>query len=369
LKLLSYQSFSLYANGGGNRILRRLYQGREQDVISLVAEQARVSSGNGTITETVVYAEPVVQKWARWHIRTFITWLRQKMFRSLTISKVQKAAAKLSFDKIHVVDHGPFSAALCDDAKFDAYELWVSFHDHFNTTHGSFENTAKLWVRAARCLVISAELGNQYQTLFGQKPYEIITDGVKKDELTAPATTSNEVLTIYFAGLLHIDYIPLFEVLANTLDALSKQGHKFKIVLRGTQHLPFLDNRSFEIHYRPTTLDNFELKAELDQSDILYLPIKFTKPDFYLYSLSTKMVGYLGGSGAILYHGPADSAACHLLQQANAAVCCGELSEAVLSKDILKLIADKSVFSANAKKLASQQFDMDQIQSRFWQQS
>ena len=367
MKLLSYQSFSLYANGGGNRILRRLYQGREQDVISLVVEHAKSQPGSGAINETVVYATPTVQKWARWRVRTLITWLRHKVFKQYTVQQIQKAAAKLDYDVLHVVDHGAFSDALCTDTHCGSHKLWVSFHDHYSTTFGSYDASFTLWTRAARRLVISNELGVEYQRLFGNKPFEIITDGVTSSEVSPAEAINTGIYNIYFAGLLHIDYIPLFGVLANALDALTKQGHRFKLVLRGTQNIPFLNDRMFTTEYRPMTINNAELKRELDESTILYLPIKITKPDFYRYSLSTKMVGYLGAPGAILYHGPADSAAANLLQQHNAAICRGDMNEEKLSEDILTLIKSGALISANATTLARQQFDMDDIQKRFWQ--
>ncbi|TWR27573.1 glycosyltransferase family 4 protein [Mucilaginibacter pallidiroseus] len=368
MKLLSYQPFSLYANGGGNRILRRLYQGHEDKVISLVVDQSGAGPGKGKVPETIILATPVIQSWARWHVRTFITWLRFKVFRSATIQKIQAAAQQFDHDVLHVVDHSPFSAALCSSAAACAKPLWVSFHDHFNTTQGSYKNSFTLWTRASRRLVISEELGLEYQRLFGKQSFELITDGVKDQEINLAAPANNDVKLIYFAGLLHIAYMPLFAVLADALDALTANGYKFKLILRGTQNLAFLSARSFEVDYRPTTLDNNQLKTELDASDMLYLPIKFSNPDFYLYSLSTKMVGYLGAPGSILYHGPADSAACNLLSKNQAAVCSTSLDKQKVAEDILHLITNGQVVSANAKKLAAERFDMDRIQKRFWQE-
>ena len=54
MKILSYQSFSLYANGGGQRILRRLYQGRETDVVSLAIEAGYYKHIKGAITEKII---------------------------------------------------------------------------------------------------------------------------------------------------------------------------------------------------------------------------------------------------------------------------------------------------------------------------
>lgn len=367
MKLLTYQPFSLYSNGGGNRILRRLFKGRETQVTSLVLEESPLHPRKGDIEETIVYATPLIKPWARWKLRNWITWLRRNTFKPATIRKVQKAAGKISYDVLHVVDHGPFAAALCTDQFCKDKQLWVSFHDHFNTTYSFAGVSGALWKRADRRLVISTELGNEYQRLFGQMDYEVITDGVSKTEISQPSATTGNPVVLYFAGLLHLAYIPLFKVLADALDGLSAKGHQFKLVLRGTQQMPFLENRAFETDYRKVSLDDAELKRELDASTILYLPIKFTIPDFYLYSLSTKMVGYLGASGAILHHGPDDSAACNLLSSTSSAVCCGELDVPKLSADILNLIANKQTISANAKVLANKQFDLEQIQKQFWQ--
>lgn len=367
MKILSFHPFSLYSNGGGNRILRRLYEGRETDVTTLVVEASTIKPHEGSINETIVYATPVIQPWARWKMRNLLIWLRNKAFRPYTINKIRRAAAGIPYDVLHVVDHGPFAVALCTDEFCAGKDLWVSFHDHFLTTRGTFENSSMLWNMAKRRMVISDELGIEYQKLFGKKDYVIITDGVAEKEMSQPVTANKLPVVVYFAGLLHLDYIPLFNVLANVLDELSKQGYSFKLVLRGTQQIPFLQDRSFETEYRPLTLNDAELKQELDTSTILYLPIKFTQPYFYLYSLSTKMVGYLGASGAILYHGPADSAACHLLQKSNAAICNTELAVDKLSEDMLNLIANKTTIVANAKLLAKQRFNLAEIQSQFWQ--
>jgi hypothetical protein len=205
--------------------------------------------------------------------------------------------------------------------------------------------------------------------LFGDKDYEIITDGLKEDELSEPSiVTENVPISIYFSGLLHIDYYPLFQVLAEALDILSSQGNQFKIILRGTQKLSFLEKRNFLVEYLPFTLDNEVLKGELDNAAILYLPIKFTVSDFYQFSLSTKMVGYLGGAGVILYHGPSESAACLMLEEYNAAITC-TVNDRDRMVDALKaaLSTESVSISQHAKKLARQQFLIDNIQTRFWQ--
>jgi hypothetical protein len=58
MKILSYQSFSLYVNSGGSRILRRLYKGHEADVFSLAIEAGHYKHATGAIAEKIIPAIP-----------------------------------------------------------------------------------------------------------------------------------------------------------------------------------------------------------------------------------------------------------------------------------------------------------------------
>jgi hypothetical protein len=176
------------------------------------------------------------------------------------------------------------------------------------------------------------------------------------------------VYEIYFAGLLHIAYYPLFKVVHESLKVVSEDlGIQFVFTLRGTQKLDFLINSSnLNYEYRPFSLDTIMLKKEMDKADILYLPIMFDNEFFYKYSLSTKLIGYLGSAGNILYHGPKDSAACNLLLDNKAAFCCNSLLQTDMIYQIKKMLSDDENVSSNAKKLARSDFDLYDAQNRFW---
>ena len=367
MKILSYQSFSVYANGGGARILRRMYKGREDNVFSLAIEAGYYKPVTGIIPEKIVPAVPLRRPWMKWRSREVFNWIRDKPFRQYTTNRIRREASAISCDVVHVMGCGGWSTVLCDDPLFAKKPLWVSVHDHHRTTQCPEKDARELWNRADRRLMISNELGKDYQRLFGEKDFELITDGLLSHEISAVAGRPQSPYTIYFAGLLHIEYIPLFKVLAEALDKLTQTGLSFKLVLRGTQELSFLGGRSFETQYLPMVLDDATLKDDLDAAAILYLPIKFVDPDFYRHSLSTKMVGYLGASGSTLYHGPADSAACHLLRESKSAVCCNSLSTEDLILSILQLVEGNTEVSVYAKQLARTMFDLKQIQGRFWQ--
>ena len=67
MKILSFQNFSLYSNGGGSRILRRLFKGRENSVYSLVVEQGYYKNpATGNITEKILPAIPLRRPWMKW---------------------------------------------------------------------------------------------------------------------------------------------------------------------------------------------------------------------------------------------------------------------------------------------------------------
>lgn len=369
LKILSFHPVSLYKNGGASRLLRRLYHGKENQVYSIGVTENSLTILNGIISETIIAALPLHKSWMRWKVRNLFIWLREKVFKFLTIQKIQKASQNKDYDIIHIIHHGPYCMALSNNAMRNDRQLWVSFHDHFATVGSDFKNTLELWNKANRRLVISLELGQLYQELFGRKDFEIITDGIFENEFLCPRQINkDETVIIYFSGLLHIGYYPLFEVFANAIEIIEKQGLSVKLILRGTQELSFLNDRIFITEYRTDFISDEAIKQEMDMASILYLPIKFNNPNFYLYSLSTKMVGYLSSPGTILYHGPADSAACNMLQQAKAAVCCTTLLVDDMAQAIMEVVNNKGKASEFAKKLGHEKFNFSQIKKQFWQE-
>lgn len=79
------------------------------------------------------------------------------------------------------------------------------------------------------------------------------------------------------------------------------------------------------------------------------------------------MVSYLGAFGAIFYHVPKDSAACHLLTKHEAAVSCSSTNAADLEEKIKELLQHRHLISVAAKKLAQEEFDLIKLRQRCWQ--
>ncbi|MFM8365259.1 MAG: hypothetical protein ACKOAS_08940 [Verrucomicrobiota bacterium] len=282
------------------------------------------------------------------------------------MAKVRRAASAIDFDVLHVIAHGRFNTTFCNPASRAGKPLWVSFHDHWIPGADTPDDLGRLWLAADRRFVISRELGEKYSNDFGSADWTILSDGVADSEFQNPRSHHGKTLHLYFGGMLHVDYYPLFEVMAEALDQLADQGWQPVMILRGTQRLPFMQGRRFEIRQLPATLSDDELRTDHQMADILYLPIGFSMPHFYRHSLSTKMVGYLAAPGAILYHGPLDSAAARLLRDADAAAFTDSLKPEALAQAILEAASQSFDFSNHAKSLAKERFNLSEMRAHFW---
>jgi hypothetical protein len=347
-------------------VLRRLYMGREKDIISVGINTFKGSVHKGPIHEENIFLFPYQQKWIKWKMREVNDYLLKKIFLKIAQKKIDATIAAHDYDIMHIVNHGVLSAYPCREEYLKGKQLWVSFHDHYALS-SSYDDTKRLWQTANRRLVISEALGKKYAETFGDKNFEIITDGLLDNEMSAPRYTSKNAITIYFGGLLHYDYIPVFKALETALNFMVKtEGIQINFIMRGVYYTKVFSNNLFNVEYRKDFVSDAAIAEELNQADILYLPIKFNNPDFYLYSLSTKMIGYLGAQGKIFYHGPANSAAGKLLKDADAAVCCSSLETNDVVNAIKSLIENTTQVSSNAKQLACNSFKLDVIQKKFW---
>lgn len=366
MRVLTHQPFSIHAIGGGARILRRLFEGREKEVVSLCLKCSSHTSTTGPFVECEVAAFPIRRRWHRGLPGDLFNFTRNRVFREANMAMVRRAASARDFDVLHVVAHGRFNTTFCDPASRAGKPLWVSFHDHWIPGADNPDEIGRLWRAADRRFVISGELGGKYSNDFGSADWTILSDGVADSEFQNPRSHHGKTLNLYFGGMLHVDYYPLFEAMAYALESLAEHGWLPVMTLRGTQRLPFMQGRRFETRQLPATLSDDELRTDHQQADILYLPIGFSMPHFYLHSLSTKMVGYLAAPGAILFHGPLDSAAARLLRGADAAAFTDSLKPEPLANAIVQAASQSFHFSSHAKSLAKERFHLAEMRARFW---
>ena len=100
----------------------------------------------------------------------------------------------------------------------------------------------------------------------------------------------------------------------------------------------------------------------------MYMPLPFGSDhaDLVRFSMSTKMVSYLGRGVPLFYHGPKASAAVNLLRQADAALV-GDSLDVRAVADILASSAErKAAVAENALRLARRRFLLSDVRTRFW---
>ncbi|MEP6937453.1 MAG: hypothetical protein ABI871_05225, partial [Chthoniobacterales bacterium] len=113
-----------------------------------------------------------------------------------------------------------------------------------------------------------------------------------------------------------------------------------------------------------------DVEADLETADLLYLPLPFddVHDAFVRFSLSTKLITYIGSGIPILYHGPETATAFHLLRDAKAALLGTTLDSAAIAATLRHYAehGDEGGCAENALRLARSEFMLGTIRERFW---
>jgi len=111
------------------------------------------------------------------------------------------------------------------------------------------------------------------------------------------------------------------------------------------------------------------VEDDLLSADLLYQPLPFEARalNFGRFSMSTKMVTYLGSGLPILYHGPRDAAASNLLAANGAAITCSTMDAESIAAQVTEGMANREEIVKNALALARDRFMLADQQRRFWQ--
>jgi hypothetical protein len=228
--------------------------------------------------------------------------------------------------------------------------------------------TAEAWRKSAARFVISPEMGKEYCRRYGEREWVMITDGL---DTIAPQhrPRTQKRLNVYFAGGLNVHYEPSFLAFQQGLK-LFKHEHpdwQVRFIVRGGRRLSGEDPRAPSIEVLPfapqeAVLDDF------NSVDLLYLPLSIDPQyaNFAKFSLSTKMITYLGSGLPIFYHGPIESAAFQLLQKNHACVSCHSNDPQAISSALKKVALDRDTIIKNALELGKRDFQIAEIRNRFW---
>ncbi len=253
----------------------------------------------------------------------------------------------------------PYYLTVHDDL---AYALQNRLEQKFGMAH-----IGEAWANAAERFVISKEMGEEYCRRYGQKSWTIVTDGIT-DIPAAALPRLPKQLRVYFMGAIHLTYQANFCALLEALNRFQQCHLDWSVSLTIRGGVPFdLTSSTIPIKLLPWG-SQAEVAQDLDQIDALYMPLPFGKETetFTKYSLSTKMVTYLGSGLPILYHGPAIAAASQLLELHNAAILAHSLDPAIIKQSLEVTQPQMPQIVENALKLGRSQFTLEAVRSRFW---
>lgn len=366
----SVQAFGLRSPGGGPRILRALFEDHEDEVLS-VCTDPRLPPAAGKFLEAHLPLRPRLGRLEATRANRLMPAIDlayggrfarelRLLCEAVSARTIHGVAHSLDFVYAHKVAEEmglPFLLSVHDD-------LRSIFHGRVFRSH-ALQGLERAWRRADRCYVISEALGEEYVRRYGKREYAVVTDGLT--QVHPARTRAAGSVSVYFAGLMHLSYRRNLEAMLQGV-ALYRRRHGHADV---TLRCGGLD-KDWRVTDIPVTVlpfaDESAVEADLEQASLLYLPLPFdaTYDDFVRFSLSTKLVTYLGSGLPILYHGPAHSAAARLLMQHDAAVIVSTLDPHDICDGILKACNNSGRIVASARRLATAQFRIAEQQRVFW---
>lgn len=366
------QPFGLRDSSGGGRILRALLEHAPVPFLSIctgVKPPAPPPFGREVHLPPRPYFGRLEGTRLARYLRWIAEWRRPAFERALEQTILEAGATA-----IHAIPHGEAFWQAFQIAERHGLPYFLNVHDDLRYNLAGhpqlnflMDRLAYVWQRAAGRIVISEAMGEAYSQWFGRLPYEVITDGLPDTLPEGPRPHPAGRAVVYFMGALHLSYHPNFQVLALALDRLQRRRATWQValVMRGS-HPPAFPQKVPVVKwpYAPES----EVAQDLERVDVLYLPLPFGEQYgwFTRYSLSTKLVTYVGSGLPIVYHGPADAAAAQLLARYEAAVQVHQLDANALSQGIEQALKEREQRVAGALQLARERFRLSDQRIRFW---
>jgi hypothetical protein len=382
-RLLAVEPFSVRGAGGGPRIMRSLLNDAPAAVLAVATSPSRLAEAEG------YYDVPEIQLPVRPHFGRLEHTRAIRGLGVLDMALLARLAHRLAHIArggtsepsrrtratwLHGLSHSLDFVAVQRVATGLQLPMFLSVHDDPGyVLRGRIERPYALrrlgdaWAGSRQRFVISEEMGMEMCRRYGERSYLVVTDGLEKVALS-PRPRVVGRLSVYFMGATHIAYADNFQCLLNALAQLRDEGVDASLVTRAG-HRPFkLKSMGVPIDERPWAQQTDVLR-DFDDVDIAYMPLPFGRShdEFVRFSMSTKMVTYVGSGLPVLFHGPRASAAAHLLGQADAAFIADSLDVRAVA-ETLRFGADCGLaIAGHALRLARRRFLLSDIRLRFWQ--
>lgn len=372
MTVVSVQAFGITAPGGGPRILRALFDDAPLPVVSVC-----------TTTSPPPPADPFAELWrparpafgrleatrAGGPLGTLETVLAGRLERQIAAACREHGATA-----VHAVAHASDFWPALRAAERAGLPFVLTVHDDPRYVLRSRPELALVlrrlgdaWRRADRRFVIGALLGEEYCARYGEAEYSVVTDGLADEDIAAEPVRPGG-LRVYFAGLFHRAYTDNVRPFAAGLaEAGAARGVAPGLRLRCGVLPAELDAAELGATVMPFGPEEV-VARDIAAADFVYMPLPFGAEyrDFFRFSLSTKMVTYLGCGRPIVYHGPAEGAAYEILARHDAAIFVHSLEPDAI-RDALVAGAERSRdIAANALALARRDFRIADQRERFW---
>jgi glycosyltransferase involved in cell wall biosynthesis len=369
------QPFGLSSPGGGSRILRALLKDapvRWTSICTGLDVPPKAAFGNELHLRTRPSLGALERSRYQW-----IPERLEPLFSGWFAHRLELMCRELGATVLHSIPHGLDFVYGWSVARRLGMKFILNVHDDVLVSVGNHSSGAaalkvipEIWREADTRFVISEQIGREYCARYGDREFEIVTDGLEC--LSAPRSHATDRLHLYFMGLFHIRYEANLTALLSALDIVRAEhpGIEIRATFRCGSIRESVTARANGLRVLPFGTEA-DVEADLRDADLLYMPLPFAPEDecFVRYSLSTKMITYLGSGIPIVYHGPREAAAFELLSENNAAFVCSSLEPEGIAAVLREAITNPSAGTArveSALDLAKRRFMLDDQRSRFW---
>lgn len=368
------QPYGLQSPGGSSRILRAMLLADHPPVLSINTGLDGEPADSG-VTEIHIPRRPSLGRLE--HTRFHSYWgIFDRVAAQAFYARLLKVLRDHKTHSIHLIHQSYDIVPINRLVSESGIPLFLSIHDHFEYMlrgHPFLKQIDRAlgcaWRRAKDVFVISDEMGQEYARRFGAREYTIVTDGLTCTARAAQKRPANS-LRVYFMGLFHYTYRSNLRAMMDALKMIREAHPDWDISLTfrsGSISEP-VHHDDVPVHVLPF-VPEAEAEKDLVSADLLYQPLPFQEfaSKFVKFSLSTKMISYLGSGLPILYHGPKNAAACNLLAKHQAALICTTLDARSIARQLMASMQARDEVVNSALALARSRFMLEDQQQRFWQ--
>ncbi len=366
------QPFGVHSPGGGPRILRALVQDAPTEVISVCMSPAPPPPTT-SVEELHVPVRPTFGRLEPTRLHRYLG-VTAVPLEPVVRRRLSRMLRERGAERVHLVAHDATFWPAYKAARAARLPVALTVHDHLDYNMRdrperaiALRRLGRVWREAEERFVISDAIAEEYCNRFGDRRSVVVTDGL--DEVRPPVPAVEGRCTVYFMGAFHMSYRRNLEALLRGMELFQRSRPDLSVRLKmRCGDLPGgLPGSPIQIEPLPFA-DEATIRRDMEDADLLWLPLPFGEEhaSFVRFSLSTKLVTYLGSGLPILYHGPPDAAAARLLRATGAGVEATSLEAEAIRDGLADAVENRARLAERAGDLARREFMLEVLRDRFW---